>query len=1729
VLRTRKYVSLRSPKTVGLRIHTIQAAAYRRCMNTKQNDNKLDQTHTRIKLLRRAFLRFSHTLFLALLWFTLRAAPAQTTTCTLGTTTLLVGPVAGTGNVVLGVTPSSGAWTASANAAWLHLSAANQSGTGSANVVFTYDSNTGAPRAGTLTLAGQTLNVTQAGSSYLAAESVTGVLAEAATFSGLAADGAGNLFFADSTTTTPPETLQEWTVADNTISTLGSGFFQPEGVAVDAAGNVYVADTQNEAIEKWTAASNSMTTVVSSGLHSPEGVAVDKAGNLYIADTGSSTIKEWMATDHTLLTLISSGLNSPEGVAVDGAGNVYIADTGNVQIEKWTPTNNTLSVLVSNLVPADSEYTGIPNYYTLNSVAVDILGNVYFTDSYLSLVYEWVAAWPLGPVYGGWVNNVSMLVIAGAELNSPEGVAVDGAGNVYFSDTSDGMIKEWVRGNSYSANPFDGGYITFAGTVTTLLAGDGNPWGVGVDGAGNVYFADRTVGAIKERAIASQSVTTLVSRLKSAAGIAVDSADNVYVADSGDNAIKKFSAGNVAGCFTTVVSGLNQPNGVALDPSDNVYVADTGNNAIKEWNAATHVMTTLVSSGLNGPQGVAVDAAGNVYIADTTNGVVKEWLAASAAVTTLVATGLRAPVGVAVTGSGNVFIADCGESDTFNSYIFEWSAMGSNLTLVVPGQYNPFGMAVDSAGNAYFSGSGVYAAIQELSFPYVDAAPKAERAGAGYDALPAVLPATQNTQNSLLDPYEVQTYTGTGQTWLAITGITNDVVSFSFATNPPPGLSRTGYIDVFNVSVPIIQARLGVSSLGKTALFEGSTEGSDSVIAVAPQDVTWTNTANADWLHLSVANQSGTGSTNVFFSYDANSGSTRSGTLTIGGLTLNVTQAGSTYVAAEPLTTLTSVRPWGVAVDGAGNVYLTDPGHGAIRQWNVTSNAVTTLVSGLGNPTGVAVDGAGNVYFADAEYGTLIEWTPANNATNTLASGMSNPRNMALDPAGNVYIADVGDNKIWKWTATNGSLTPFLATGLNQPYGVAVDQAGNVYIAEAGNNAIEEWFAANNTVIPLAIGGLSSPLGVAVDGSGNVYIADYNNNAIKKWTLASNSVTTIAGVPFPTSVAVDGNGNIYMPSFNFGNDGKELPYAFVDATPKLEGADAANDVLPVVLPATENLLPPFAPTSDQSWLTITGITNGVVSFSVAANPGASRLAHVTLLGRIIPVTQSAPVYSLGATALVQGPAAGSNSIVLGVTVNTAAWTATANTGWLHLNPPYQSGTGSANVIFSFDANPGAPRTGTLTIAGQTVTVTQAGSTYVAAGAVTTLVSSNLDDPWSLAVDGTGNVYIADTHNSAIKKWSPANNTVSTLVSSNDLNYPYGVAVDGSGNLYIADQNDNALKKWTAATSEVSTLASGLNSPQSVAVDGAGNVYLTENGSMGMIEWTAFNSNTITLMDNYQFMLSGVALDAAGNVYFNEPFFGSISTIEKWTAANNAVTTLVSTNLQDDYGVAVDGSGNVYIADSIDGAIKKWTAANSNLTILVSSTLDVPAGVAVDGTGNVYFADTFNSLIKELPYAFVDATPKSETAAAGNDALPGVLPATENLRAPFAPTSDQSWLAITGTDDGVVSFSFTANASASSRTAHITLLGQTIPVTQAGSVVTPTVLTGVRFLGNGILQFTFTNNTSATFTVLSTTNLAVPLSNWTEFATLTNDGSGVFQFISPPTTNDMQRFYLVRSP
>jgi DNA-binding beta-propeller fold protein YncE len=172
-----------------------------------------------------------------------------------------------------------------------------------------------------------------------------------------------------------------------------------------------------------------------------------------------------------------------------------------------------------------------------------------------------------------------------------------------------------------------------------------------------------------------------------------------------------------------------------------------------------------------------------------------------------------------------------------------------------------------------------------------------------------------------------------------------------------------------------------------------------------------------------------------------------------------------------------------------------------------------------------------------------------------------------------------------------------------------------------------------------------------------------------------------------------------------------------------------------------------------------------------------------------------------------------------------------------------------------------------------------------------------------------------------------------------------------------------------------------------------------------------------------------------------------------------------------------------------------------VTTLVGSGLCYPQGVAVDGAGNVYIADTYNDAIKEVPRAFVDPTARMETAAAGSDALQVVLPATANLTGTFAPASSQCRLTISGVANGVVSFAFTATTT--NRTAHITLLGQTIAVTQSAPI-TPPVFGACSVSASGQFRLCGTGTPNLTYTLQASCNLV----DWVDYASLSADTNGL---------------------
>ena len=226
------------------------------------------------------------------------------------------------------------------------------------------------------------------------------------------------------------------------------------------------------------------------------------------------------------------------------------------------------------------------------------------------------------------------------------------------------------------------------------------------------------------------------------------------------------------------------------------------------------------------------------------------------------------------------------------------------------------------------------------------------------------------------------------------------------------------------------------------------------------------------------------------------------------------------------------LSPGGVAVDGSGNVYVTNQGiFGRVVKLAPGSSSPTEMpFQGLYEPQGLAVDSDGAVYVTDFNQG-VTKLAPGSNTQVVLPfPGVSYPESVAVDAGGTVYVADRGTSKVYKLPrgATEATALPF--NGLKNPDGVAVDASGNVYVTDSDHDKVLKLAPASETPTELPFNGLTLPWGVAVDSAGNVYVTDHDANKVMKSAGGSSPATAL---PFtdlntPLGVAVDSSGNVYV-------------------------------------------------------------------------------------------------------------------------------------------------------------------------------------------------------------------------------------------------------------------------------------------------------------------------------------------------------------------------------------------------------------------------------------------------------------------------------------------------------------------------------------------------------------------------------------------------------------------------
>ena len=702
--------------------------------------------------------------------------------------------------------------------------------------------------------------------------------------------------------------------------------------------------------------------------------------------------------------------------------------------------------------------------------------------------------------------------------------------------------------------------ISFIGPFTSYQQTEvGNAQGIVANAAGDLYVSGTSLlGFVPVDANGNPVLSGQVNLNGSAGnvmGMAIDSANNLYRADTSDGIVQKYTltsglTGFNGGGGPTSIGSFSKPSGVAVDANFNVYVLDAANGTIYELtpNGGSYTQSNLFQdAGLVNTTGLSMDSAGNFYIASGTAYGVSPIASATVAVykitnnggsysETSLGTGWTSPSSTAVEANGNVWVADYG-AGTISVLI---PSGGGYLQSVVRNIANIRTLTLNKTGKLY---------------------------GFAYGAGDAVIWAGGSAPH-YLGSYPVGSPAPTVQ------------LTVDFQT----GASLAGYSVVTEGNSGLDITDAGGSTCAPATYDVGQT----CVINVAftPQGVGVREGAvvlkGAGGVVLATNYVYGVGLGPV-------AGFTPATISTVAG-TGKFCNAPGTCGDGGPATSATLKTPTQEAFDAAGNLYIADSGEPAIRK--VTPAGIISTVAGNGilcsppgtacgdggpatsasmnTPSGVALDGAGNIYVIDSilqsirkvDASTGIISTIAGTGTNcspaTAACGdggqaslatLDYPSSAAVDGFGNLVFADSFDNRIRSINLGSGVITTVAGTGatcasptatcgdggqattaqLNSPGAVALDAAGDIYISDSNDNRIRMVSAGTGVIATVAGSGsscssapcgdggaatvaqLSSPSQIALDPAGNLYIDDTDGYSIRVVSAANGSISTIVG------------------------------------------------------------------------------------------------------------------------------------------------------------------------------------------------------------------------------------------------------------------------------------------------------------------------------------------------------------------------------------------------------------------------------------------------------------------------------------------------------------------------------------------------------------------------------------------------------------------------------------------
>jgi sugar lactone lactonase YvrE len=513
---------------------------------------------------------------------------------------------------------------------------------------------------------------------------------------GLATDAAGNVYVADRDN----QAIRKIT-PDGVVTTLGgpaAGFFRPCGVAVDGAGNVFVADTRNFTVRRISRAGEVSTLAGQEGetgsangpastarFASPQGIAVDAGGNVYVTDFDAHLIRK-ISSSGVVTTLAGSSMGSrdgvgpaaefayPSGLAIDRDGNLYVGDSHSLTIRKITPAGSvtTIAGLADHAGSVDGP-GATARFTSVHAVAVDRAGHVYATDD--AFVQASGAARSVRPGPSATVRRIdaagTVTTIAGrktdlaaspdgvgeaARFESPAGIVADRNGTLYLTDATASTIRTIAPNGTVTTLAGQAGVPGHTDGVGSAARFD-QPTGIVGDGAGAMYVTDPVASVIRKISSDGEVSTVaglagtkgtvdggaVAARFTAPTGIARDDRGNLYVTDEWTNTIRRITP---SGDVTTLAGRAGErgsadgpadrarfvvPAGIAVDRAGNVYVCDFGNKTIRKITPAGDVSTLAGQVGVpgsvdgpgpaaefSGPLAIAVDETGTLYVSDAT-------------------------------------------------------------------------------------------------------------------------------------------------------------------------------------------------------------------------------------------------------------------------------------------------------------------------------------------------------------------------------------------------------------------------------------------------------------------------------------------------------------------------------------------------------------------------------------------------------------------------------------------------------------------------------------------------------------------------------------------------------------------------------------------------------------------------------------------------------------------------------------------------------------------------------------------------------------------------------------------------------------------------------------------------------------------------------------------------------------------------------------------------------